>query len=109
MLASPAKPPVTVEADIKLGTATVVVRGELDLVTASFLGQHLAPILAVKPQCLVFDLGRVSFIDCAAARLIAGTDRSLPAGRRPVIRPSSAAVRRILRLTGLDARCELEG
>ena len=109
MLASPAKPPVTVEADIKLGTATVVVCGELDLVTASFLGQHLAPILAVKPEYLVFDLGRVSFIDCAAARLITSTDRSLPAGRRPVIRPSSAAVRRVLRLTGLDAHCELEG
>ena len=76
---------------------------------ASFLGQCLAPILAERPQYLVFDLDRVSFIDCAAARLITGTGRSLPAGRRPVIRPPSTAVRRILKLTGLDTHCEVEG
>jgi anti-anti-sigma factor len=106
---SPAEPPVTVEADIKLGTATVVISGELDLVAASFLGQLLAPILAERPQYLVFHLGGVSFIDCAAARLIIGTGRSLPAGRRPVIRPPSVAVRRILKLTGLDTHCEIDG
>jgi anti-anti-sigma factor len=100
---------VTVEADITLGTATVVVSGELDLVTASFLGQRLAPILAERPQYLVFHLGQVGFIDCAAARLIAGAGRSLPAGRRPIIRPASPAVRRILKLTGLDAHCDVEG
>jgi anti-anti-sigma factor len=105
----PTEPPVTVEADIRRGTATVVVSGELDLVTASFLGQRVAPILAERPQCLVLHLGGVSFIDCAAARLIVGTGRSLPVGRRPVIRSPSAAVRRILALTGLDAHCEVEG
>jgi anti-anti-sigma factor len=95
--------------DIELGTATVVISGELDLVTAAFLGRCLAPILAERPQHLVFDLGRVSFIDCTAARLITGTGQSLPAGRRPVIRPPSTAVRRLLKLTGLDTHCEMEG
>jgi anti-sigma B factor antagonist len=90
------------------GTVTVVLSGELDLVTASFLGQHLARLVDQRPQHLVFDMARVGFIDCAAARLIVGTGRSLPAGRRPVIRSPSAAVRRILMLTGLDAHCEIE-
>jgi anti-anti-sigma regulatory factor len=40
--------------------------------------------------------------------MIVATGRSLPAGRRPVIRRPSPAVRRILELTGLDAQCEIE-
>ena len=62
---------------------------------------------AQRPQRLVFDLTRVTFMDCAAARLIAGTDRWLPDGQRPVLRHPSAEVRRVLELTGLDTRCEL--
>ncbi len=90
------------------GTVIVVVSGALDVVTAPSAGQRLARILAERPQRLVFDMAQVAFIDCAAARLIVGTGRSLPAGRRPVIRSPSAAVRRILKLTGLDAHCEIE-
>jgi anti-anti-sigma factor len=100
---------VTIQADSTLGTATVIISGELDLVTASLLSQRLAPIFAERPQHLVFHLGGVSFIDCAAARLIVGTGRSLPAGRRLVIRPPSVAVRRILKLTELDTHCEIDG
>jgi anti-anti-sigma factor len=107
--AGPTEPALTVEADMSRGTATVVISGELDLTTAPLLGQHLARILGQNPQRLVFRMDRVRFIDCAAARLIAGTSRSLPAGQRPLIRPAGAAVRRILALTGLDARCEVEG
>jgi anti-anti-sigma regulatory factor len=51
----------------------------------------------------------VGFIDCAAARLIAGAGRFLPRGQRPVIRRPGPLVRRILELTGLDAYCEIEG
>lgn len=100
---------VTVRAHISLGTATVIIFGELDLVTASFLGEHLAAILDKKPRRLVFHLDQVGFIDCAAARRIVGTGRSLPPGQRPVIRYPSPAVRRVLKLTGLDAQCEVEG
>ncbi len=91
------------------GTVTVVISGELDPVTASLLRQLLAEVLDKRPQHLVFHMAQVGFIDCAAARLIVSTGRSLPAGRQPVIRFPSAAVRRILKLTGLDAHCEVEG
>jgi anti-anti-sigma factor len=90
------------------GTVTVVISGELDLLTASSLGQELARILGKRPQQLIFHMGEVAFIDCAAARLIVGTGRALPAGRRPIIRSPSAPVRRILGLTGLDEHCEIE-
>jgi anti-anti-sigma factor len=62
----------------------------------------------MKPRHLVFDMSRVSFIDCAAARLITGTGQHLPQGRRPIIHSPSRAVRRVLELTGLDARCHVE-
>lgn len=99
---------VTAEADGTAGTTTVVISGELDLTVTPPLAEQLAQILAGHPQQLVFDLARVDFIDCASARLIAGTGRSLPEGRRPVIRSPSPAARRILELTGLDARCQVE-
>jgi anti-anti-sigma factor len=99
---------LAVEWDMTTGTAVVVLAGELDIASTPWLSGQLAQILARKPQQLVFDMARVGFLDCAAARLIAGPGRSLPEGRRPVIRRPSPAVRRILELTGLDAHCEVE-
>ena len=90
------------------GSVTVVISGELDLLSTPSLAEHLDQILASSPRHLVFDLSRVSFIDCAAARLIAGTETSLPGDQRPVLRRAAPGVRRVLELTGLDARCELD-
>ena len=55
------------------GTATVVISGELDLLSTPSLAEHLGQIMASSPERWAFDLSRLSFIDCAAARLIAGT------------------------------------
>ena len=90
------------------GTATVVIGGELDLASLPSLAARLDRILADKPRRLVFDMTGVGFADCAAARLIASTGRSLPDGRRPVIRSPGPLVRRVLELTGLDAELEIE-
>jgi anti-sigma B factor antagonist len=98
---------LSVRPHLAAGTATIVISGELDLLSTPSLAEHLEQILAQRPQRLVFDLTRVTFMDCAAARLIAGTDRSLPDGKRPVLRRPSTEVRRVLELTGLDTRCEL--
>ena len=84
------------------GTATVVISGELDFASMPSLAAQLDQILRDTPQRLVFDMTRVGFMDCATARLIAGTARSLPEGRRPVIFSASPLVRRVLKLTGLD-------
>jgi len=90
------------------GTATLVISGELDVTTTPLLSRQLAQILEGRPQRLVFDMSGVVFIDCAAARLIAGTGRFLPEGRRPVIRSPSPVVRRLLELTGFAAQCEMD-
>jgi anti-anti-sigma factor len=88
---------VTVSAE----TATVAIRGELDLATMPQLSQRLAQVLADGPQRLVLDLAGVTFIDCASARLITSAGRHLPAGARPGIRLPSMVVRRVLALTDL--------
>ena len=99
---------VEIEVEVSPGTTTVFISGELDLATMPFVSEQLALVHQTRPERLVLDLTRTGFLDCGSARMIVATGRSLPAGRRPVIRRPSPAVRRILELTGLDAQCEIE-
>ena len=99
---------VTIEVEARPGTTTIVVRGELDLVTMPVLAAQLALAVRDRPGRLVFDLSGTRFMDCGSARLIAAAGRWLPDGGRPVIRHPRPGVRRVLELTGLDAHCEIE-
>jgi anti-anti-sigma factor len=99
---------VTVEVVASPAAVTIVIRGELDLVTLPVLAGQLALVSRDKPERLVFDLAGTSFMDCGSARLIAGSGPWLRGGGRPVIRHPSPGVRRILDLTGLDAYCDIE-
>jgi anti-anti-sigma factor len=99
---------VTVEVAASPAAVTIVIRGELDLVTLPVLAGQLALVSRDKPERLVFDLAGTSFMDCGSARLIAGSGSWLRDGGRPVIRHPGPGVRRILELTGLDAHCDIE-
>ena len=99
---------VTIEVEARPGVTTIVVKGELDLVTMPFLAAQLALAARDRPDRLVFDLAQTHFMDCGSARLIADAGARLPGAGRPVIRRPGPGVRRILELTGLDARCEIE-
>ena len=99
---------VTIEVETGPGVTTIVVKGELDLVTMPYLATRLTLALRDRPGRLVFDLSETHFMDCGSARLIAGAGRWLPGGGRPVIRRPGPSVRRVLELTGLDAHCEIE-
>jgi anti-sigma B factor antagonist len=107
-LAGPAQP-FTIEARIIQGTATLILSGELDVIVMPALAGHLTQILASKPRHLIFDMARVTFIDCATARLITRTGQSLPSSGRVLIQQPSAAVRRVLELTGLASHCDIRG
>jgi anti-anti-sigma factor len=98
---------VTIEVDARAGTTTVVIKGELDLVTMPYLAEQLA-VASRSPGRLVFDLAGTTFTDCGSARLIASAGPRPAGGRRPVIRRPGPAVLRVLELAGLDARCEIE-
>ena len=99
---------VTIEVETRPGVTTIVVKGELDLVTMPYLATRLTLALRDRPGQLVFDLSGTHFMDCGSARLIAGAGQRLPGGGRPVIRRPGPGVRRVLELTGLDAHCEIE-
>ena len=99
---------VTIEVETRPGVATVVVNGELDLVTMPYLATQLALALRDRPGRLVFDLGGTRFMDCGSARLIVGAGQRLRDGGQTVIRRPGPGVRRVLELTGLDAHCEIE-
>jgi anti-anti-sigma factor len=107
--AGPPSALLAIHTEFSRGTATVVISGELDLVTRSQLSEDLLLILRRKPRRLIFDMARTSFLDCGSARLIAEAGQHLPGLGRPVIRHPSRAVRRVLELTALDADCEIEG
>lgn len=99
---------VAIEVEVRPGATTILIRGELDLVTLPVLAEELAMAGRDRPERLVFDLAGTYFMDCGAARLIAGSGQWLRDGLRPVIRRPGPGVRRVLGLTGLDACCEIE-
>ena len=82
---------VTIEVEARPGITTIVVKGELDLVTMPFLAAQLALAARDRPDRLVFDLAQTHFMDCGSARLIAGAGQL--AARRPAGHPPSAARR----------------
>jgi anti-anti-sigma factor len=99
---------VAIEVDVRPEATTVLIRGELDLMSLPALAEQLALVGRDQPERLVFDLSGTHFMDCGSARLIAGSGQWLQDGRRPVIRRPDPCVRRVLGLTGLKVYCEIE-
>ena len=99
---------VTIEVDVRPEATTILIRGELDLMSLPALAGLLADVDRDRPERLVFDLAGTSFLDCGSARRIASSGQWLHDGRRPVIRRPGPGVRRVLGLTGLDVYCEVE-
>ena len=89
-------------------TVTVKLSGEFDVMGEDVLADCLARVRRARPHRLVFETAQVTYINCASARLIVGADRWLPPGVKPVIASPSPVVRRVLQVSGLEARCELE-
>ncbi|HEY2279564.1 MAG TPA: STAS domain-containing protein [Streptosporangiaceae bacterium] len=105
-------PHVSIQPELADGTATLIIAGELDLVSVPELTWQLQQLLARLPTGvpgrLVFDLTGVPFIDVATARLMSEATRTRPDAGPPVIRRPGPGVRRVLALTGFDALCVFE-
>ena len=85
------------------GTRTVVLSGEIDLVSASALWEALEPVLEGAKRVVV-DLSSVRFIDSTGLSVLVRAHRRLSHnGGVLVVRSPSEMAWRVLRITGLDS------
>ncbi|HET6481631.1 MAG TPA: STAS domain-containing protein [Actinoplanes sp.] len=90
------------------GTATVALRGEVDVLTVDLVRSALAEALATEPREIVVDLTELVFIDSTGlGALIFGFQRARDAGIRFRLTRASPGVRQILVLSGLLEVVEL--
>jgi len=88
--------------DVDADPIEVSVRGELDLVSAPSLGEALDKALAKGPRSIVVRLADVSFMDSSGLRVLVRCSNDVhAAGGSFQILGMSAAVRRVLEVTGL--------
>lgn len=81
----------------------LMVRGELDLVTAPELGAVVEAVIDRGNVNVILDLAECDFIDASGLRVIAdGASRAELWGGMLTVRSPSGVVRRLLALTGLD-------
>src|SRR3712207_6490037 len=87
------------------GRAIIVVRGEIDLLTAPELASCIDDVLStMTPDVLVLDMAAVDFLDSAGVRVIIGAFRGLGEQReRLVVEHANTQLRRVLEVTGVDA------
>lgn len=83
--------------------------GELDVTNKHHLRQAVSRALEdLHPRTLIVDLSGLSFADCGGLAVLVWADvRQAEQGHQLVITGSQPLVRRLLGLTGLDARLQL--
>jgi anti-anti-sigma factor len=99
--------PFSVSGVAEGGCLAVRIRGDLDAATRgqvqAVLDQHPEPLAEIR-----FEMGRVGFVDSSGLRLVVNAIRRMsPSGRVSVVQPS-ASFRRLLAVTQLDQRIQLE-
>lgn len=102
-------------AQLDDGVRVVVVRGELDLSTASDLEGPLEEAIAAKDASVLIDLSDCEFIDSTGIALIVRAWQRLDrladgeGSGRVVICSDNDQVRRVLEITGLELSIPLHG
>ncbi|HWM18760.1 MAG TPA: GAF domain-containing protein [Ilumatobacteraceae bacterium] len=98
---------VTVGFDVE--QAVLVVRGEVDALTAPTLGATMGVLVDQAHPNLTLDLAALEFMDAAGLRVIADVAARLATSNRILtIRATPANIRRILDITGVGARVRFE-
>jgi anti-sigma B factor antagonist len=91
------------------GGTIVAISGEVDVCTEAQLQQALMQLIRKRPARLMLDVSGISFLDCAGLRALLLTRRR--AEMRGVflhLIATSAAVRRIIELTGAQEALAME-
>jgi anti-sigma B factor antagonist len=96
--------PGEVEVAIEEGLSIVRLLGEHDLSTTQIIADRLAALIESGGSPLVFDLSEATFIDSGVVRVFDATRIAGVAVALVVPEPAADAVRRVLRLTGVEQR-----
>jgi anti-anti-sigma factor len=89
--------------------AVLVVRGEVDALTAPALGAMLGVLVDQDHPNLILDLAAMDFIDAAGLRVITGAAARLSTSNRILtMRATPVHARRILDITGVGTRVRFE-
>jgi anti-anti-sigma factor len=91
------------ELRVQARTTTVVLHGELDLVTVEGLRVLLANAVRESPEKLVIDVSDVGFVDVLSlSTILATADAVRDRGGHAQVRGASAAIRRVCALLNAD-------
>ena len=97
-----------VESVEERGLVKLLLRGELDLSTASKAEEELRRAEADGPDLLVLDLSGLTFLDSTGLRLIVTADhRAREQGRRVAVVKGPETVQRVFSITRLDERLDM--
>lgn len=105
-----AKSPPAFEAEtiVSDGTATVALRGELDIATAVQLDAALEDSSVRSQRRLVLDLRELSFMDSTGLRaVLAAHNRCAAEGRQLEVVRGPEAVQRLFELTKVDEHVKI--
>ena len=96
------QPELEVQIAHEGSTTTVVVVGEIDLVTTVRLNRELEMAFEAEPQWLRIDLSGVAFMDTTGVAVLLKARRTaLAAGCRFSVKSASPTIQRLLEITGL--------
>ena len=99
---------LTVRVEQGGDSLTVRALGELDIATADTLAEELRRVWRCDAAPIVLDLGEVDFLDSMVLRaLLAVAKHSRETGNRVRIQQDSAAVRRVITVSGLKGSLPL--
>jgi anti-anti-sigma factor len=84
-------------------TTTIALQGEWDLAQRRSTREAVHLALRPRPECLVFDLGELEFIDSSGLNVLVDAHRRcVGTDTRLVIIPGPRAVQRVFELCGLN-------
>ena len=87
---------ITFDAD---GVPTIKLSGEIDMANVDSLRRLIEPVVARAPECVIFDLAALKFMDSSGIALLLQVSAKAGAVR---LRDPSPLVRRMIDATGLS-------
>ncbi|MGH9303277.1 MAG: STAS domain-containing protein [Acidimicrobiales bacterium] len=91
--------PLTVTISKEAEAPVVALCGELDLATVEIAAAEVEPSLAGRPERVVFDVSALRFMDSSGIAFLLSVARR---AERVELRGPSAAIRRLIEVTGLE-------